>query len=629
MGIRSCIRFFVIAILAVAFTVTEAAEIGGVVKDKETGRGIARVVVQATPIQPGARKYEALTDRSGNYVIKVPRGQYRITAVPTGTNYLPGFYSLPDTPKVPGMVEVVAEDVFAFANVTLELGGSIEGRISRLSDGIALENVRVTAEAQSFRAVTTTDRNGRYTLHSLPPDAYTIQAGILDSNYIPIYYPRTVFAGQAERISIAPGTKASGINLKLEFGATIKGRILSASTNQPLQDIMTIAVPMEGNQPERFAYTDRQGIFSIHGLGRGRYVIEAGDERSEQPEGTKQHQFVTQFFDNEFDRELAKPVTVSGAETITGIDFTLFRGNRIRGRVRSFFYNQPMADVVIRPALSPETKARIPTSVSSADGDYLVEGLPPGNFRVTVDLPVSHEAYVPTWYRDQVVEKKGTVLTLRDGDTYPGVDFNLRLGGRISGQVSVDDPEYALEFKRLHLVLATVNNEIDGFEPRAYDLSEGGRYSIVGAPAGRFHLSVSSEDPNLVLGSPSDEKTVIVTEGRELRDVDFPLRVGGSISGKIILKRSHLPLERYRLLLLRIGEPFYEFYKIQGDHYTMPGLRAGKYIVVLVEEQEPMTLEKLFTGSRFYDSRIVEVKKGVEVGNVDFFILEGQSLTAP
>jgi hypothetical protein len=218
---------------------------------------------------------------------------------------------------------------------------------------------------------------------------------------------------------------------------------------------------------------------------------------------------------------------------------------------------------------------------------------------------------------------------LKDGDTYPNVDFNLRLGGNVSGRVTVDDPEYSLDYKRLHVVLSTVANEIDGFEPRSYDLGQDGRYAIVGAPIGRFLLALTSEDPNLMLNPGLDVKTLVIAEGRDLRDVDFPIRVGGSISGKVVLKRSRLPLDHYVLLLMRFNEEFFEFHKIVGDTYIIPGLRSGKYIVILVEKTEPMTLEKLFAGPRWYDSKIVEVKKGTETTNVDFIINETQPITLP
>ena len=619
----------VLCFIPFAVSVTWAAQIGGVVKDKETGRGVSRVVVRATSIEQRPSTYETLTDREGAYVVKVPRGRYRVQAIPSGSNYLPSIYRQPENPSIPGVVELVAEDVFSFANIRLELGGSIEGRVTRVADGVPLDNVRVTVEGETYRGVATTGKDGRYLPRALAPDDYSVQAGVLDSRYIPSFYPRALFREQGERIAIHPGDKASGIDLKLDFGAAIQGRIISASSNEPLPDVMAVAVPVEGNQPERYAYTDESGNYSIHGLAQGKYILEAGDERSESPEGTRLHRYITEFYDHKLDRALARPLEVSGAETITGINFYLVRGSHIFGRVRSVFYNQPMLDVTVRPVAQSDGKVKIPVAVSDTEGRYAVDDLPPGSYHVTVDLPPPGQQHVATWYRDQVAEKKATVLTLKDGDTYPNVDFNLRLGGNVSGRVTVDDPEYSLDYKHLHLILSTVGNEIDGFEPRSYELSQEGRYAIVGAPIGRFHLALTSEDPNVMLNPGIDVKTLIISEGRDLRDIDFPIRVGGSISGKVILKRSHLPLDHYVILLMRFNEEFYEFHRIQGDSYTVPGLRSGKYMVVLVEEQEPMTLEKLFAGPRWYDSKIVEVKKGIETTNVDFTVEETQPITIP
>ena len=132
-----------------------------------------------------------------------------------------------------------------------------------------------------------------------------------------------------------------------------------------------------------------------------------------------------------------------------------------------------------------------------------------------------------------------------------------------------------------------------------------------------------------MLSQGAGTKTIVIGEGRELRDVDFLLRVGGSISGKVTLKRSHLTIDQYRILVMRMNDPFYEFYKIQDNSYTAAGLQSGRYLVILVELQEPMTLEKLFAGPRWYDSKIVDVKRGVETINVDFIIDETQPVSLP
>jgi hypothetical protein len=605
-----------------------SAEIGGVVRDKETSKGIPRVIVRATSLTTPSKNYEAVSDRNGSFVVQVPRGRYRVAAIPTGTNYLPGSYRNPKSPAEPGAVELIAEDVFTFANISLELGGSIAGRITRQADGIPLENVRVTAESDSFRAVTSTERNGNYLLRALPGNSYIIEAGILDSIYIPVFYPRSPFREEAMPISMGPGTKASGINIALPFGATIRGRVSSATTNQPIPDVMVIASPIKGGHPDRFSYTDRNGFFSIYGLSPGKYVVEAGDERVASDEGTKQHQYGTQFFEREFDRDLANAVEVDIGGSVTGVDFSLFRGNSIRGVVRSSSTGQLLADVTVVPVLSSESKLRLPVARTDEQGNYEVGNLPPGSYFVTVNLPEPDRQHVPTWYRDQIVQKKATALNLRDGDTYPNVDFNLRLGGNISGHVEVDDPGYSMNYERLHLVLSAAATDIDGFEPRVYELDSDGHYSITGAPIGRFHFTVTSDDPNIMPGQEND-KALVVTEGVDMQDVDFNLRLGGSIAGKVTLKRSHLPLDKYRILVLRINEPFYEILKIEGDHYTSAGLKSGKYAVILVEEQQPMTLEKLFSGPRWYDSRIVDVTRGVTAADVDFIIDESHPITIP
>lgn len=619
-------------LLALEFLLTShafAAQIGGVVRDKNTAVGIPHVVVRVTPVASPQLHFDTLTSRNGTYVIKVRQGRYQVQAIPIGTNYLPAFYTQSFPSNIPAIVELVAEDMFSFGHIDLELGGSIQGRVSRLLDGTPLSDIRVSVESENYRQTTTTDKSGHYLFRALPKNDYVIEAGASDSGYMASYFPRSDYPERATHVPVRPGDRITGINLRLELGARIQGRILSATSNQPLPDIKIIAEPVAGREPERVAYSDHAGFFTISGLRGGKYRIEAGGEAPSLLSDFSPKKYVTQFFDHVFDRELAHAVEVSTGSTLTGVDFSLSRGNQIRGRVRSSYFNAPLPNVTIRPVNILENSPLLPSTQSTGEGQYVVENLPPGDYLATVELPEATESHVPTWYRNQLVRKKASIISLRDGDAYPNVDFNLPLGSNISGRVTVDDPDYPIDFKRLHVVLSTVGNEIEGFEPRTYGFSEDGHYSIVGAPSGRFHLAPKSEDPNLTIHPVQDTKTVLLSEGRDLRDVDFALRLGGSISGKVIVKRSRLALDRYQVLLLRVNEPFHEFYKLQGDTYTIPGLRSGRYIVVLVEEQEPMTLEKLFTGSRFFDSRIVDVKKGIAVTDVNFVVDEGQPLSLP
>jgi hypothetical protein len=169
----------------------------------------------------------------------------------------------------------------------------------------------------------------------------------------------------------------------------------------------------------------------------------------------------------------------------------------------------------------------VESTVSAADGSYMVDGLLPGNYRVSA----SAEGYVSEYYLDKQDFFEADLVAVTAGMNTPNINFQLALGGIIFG--TVED-----EF----------GNPIEGAfvfadaEPCCYSAfaitDDEGLYAITGLATGAYRVQASAtgfadeywnNTYDFDLATPVD-----VTAGDFVLDIDFALAAGATISGTVV-----------------------------------------------------------------------------------------------
>ncbi len=170
---------------------------------------------------------------------------------------------------------------------------------------------------------------------------------------------------------------------------------------------------------------------------------------------------------------------------------------------------------------------------TDANGEYLIESLPSGNFSVQFTPPPGSDL-APELYDDSYTVP--TPIRVTDGELTPGIDAQLAVGGEISGTIT--DPD---------------GDPLEGAEVRVEAWSGGwgetwltavsasdGSYTVKGLPPGWFYLYVlpPAETP-LVPEYYDDEHDYNLADllevglGGTMGGVDVQLDLGGSISGTV------------------------------------------------------------------------------------------------
>lgn len=242
-------------------------------------------------------------------------------------------------------------------------GGSIEGVVVEEKTGAPLGDVLVTAKREVDVPAATdaarfdpganarTDASGRFQLVNLvTASTYALTAS--DGNHA----PRTV-------LGVASNEKKAKITL--EPGATLRGRVVDATTKAPIASVSVVVSERFGPlvvHPIRTATVfDADGHYAVDRLPKGTFLVTVAAEG----------------YGPSPDRE----VTLAASGT-TLLDFELKRGARLSGVVRDAATKAPIAGASVslegRWGGSEGAAALTPVAATDAAGRFTIVGLPPG-----------------------------------------------------------------------------------------------------------------------------------------------------------------------------------------------------------------------------------------------------------
>jgi hypothetical protein len=236
--------------------------------------------------------------------------------------------------------------------------------------------------------------------------------------------------------------------------------------------------------------------------------------------------YVEQLFDNALRWDDARLIFVSGTEAIEGIDVGLRPGATILGVVRDAETQLPVADVKV--AARPAGGDDIAGTRTDGDGRYALRGVPTG----PIVVHVYSEGYVDESARINV-EASGQESSL---------SFALSTGATISGRIT--DADTGLPLSRVDV---TAERDSGGREAWGQTDADG-VYTVRGVAPGTYRVKARAEErgyiqqfhDNVIYWDQASLLHVVGTE--EVHGIDFALKRGASISGRVIDGSTGLPV---------------------------------------------------------------------------------------
>lgn len=281
------------------------------------------------------------------------------------------------------------------------------------------------------------------------------------------------------------------------------------------------------------AYSESDGSYLISGLPTGNYIIRAYKSG-----------YAREYYDNVFYSNEATIIHVTTPEETTDINFTLTLGGSISGHIYQIDGVTPIegAEVVAYPS-----KYRFDDgfwTMTDANGEYTIENLGLGSFRVTAKA----EGFVELikYYNDVYGWFNAWDVVVTPPDDTHWIDINLERAGSISGFVFESDG--VTPIPGVHVSSDTLTWDfVEGF---GADTKNDGSYSIENILPGTCTVRTGPPIDTWYAGEFYDSKYtcetadhVVVTEGNNTPNIDFTLDEGGSITGHVFDEDTGEPLK--------------------------------------------------------------------------------------
>lgn len=474
----------------------------------------------------------ATTNANGEYtILRLASGKFLVEFDAPGyvTEYWGGELS---SAMAQYSVPVTTGSVTSGIDMALEELPRISGKVTNFSSKAPIKGIEVCVRRVSSTSngpCATTNTNGEYSIADLEVGEYTVEFSASGLDYLTQYYDGTVFSYDAVRIPMMPGTNAKNIDAELEEPGQISGKVTSAATKTPLEEIYVCAgEPPEGNRT--CTTTNAQGEYTISGLpGRAYYVeFDAGLVH-----------YLTQFYANESSRSAAQPVTVTPGNTTSGVDAELvaINGGGLTGTVVSSETERPIEGIEVCAYEADGEGLFGRCAKTESRGEYTITGLSAGEYEVEFSSPANSGLnYVTQYYHGQSSASEATTVTVAAGSLDPSIDARLREGGRITGK-AVDASSQQ----------AAVGIEVCAFARQNEDIGcavtdAAGEYTIAGLAHGEYIVEFSSSTEsglNYVTqyydgkASFSEATLVPIEEGGTKPGIDAKLEQGGQIAGEV------------------------------------------------------------------------------------------------
>lgn len=401
--------------------------------------------------------------------------------------------------------------------------GKITGTVTKADETTAIEGIQVAADCNSgFILTAATDSNGGYEILNLPAATYTVTAS--DVNYS--------FEDNGNN-AVTAGSTTSSVDL-IGVSGKISGTITESDQQTAISGAFVTALDPNNNILANDS-TDTNGDYELTYFDTGTYKVEV-------------------YVDGSL---VASDDSVSATDgSTTDKDFSA-TGGSISGTVEDS--NQTAIQGAIVSAIS-KSDGSLFEDITDSSGDYNIEKLPAGLYRVMVD-PNDN---------DYVSAKIDDVSVVANTET-SNQDFILTSDGKISGTVK-NSSQVAIEDA---VVFAISPDDINdpNIAPIATETDSSGNYTIKHLGGGTYTILVTAD--NYVSDS---EPNVSVTVGQTTSDKDFTLGTsGGKISGTVYESDGTTPIENAIVGCSSDSASFGYVLTDSSGNYTLELLQAATY----------------------------------------------------
>ncbi len=528
-------------------------------------------VVLTTP--KGNEVSQTITTANGSYRIQgLDAGGYRVSFVPGCTGQASDYAAAwwPDAASLNNAkpVRVRFGRVTRGINGKLTKLGSISGHIRLVNkSGKPIGGMCVWAySAGNLFAnlpLTSSRPDGSYLLQGIPAGRYGVGVNPgcnNNGNYTTAYYPA--------RIKVTDGKTVAGINIYLQLGGIVSGKVTDAANGKPLGGICV------GDGNGDFAASRANGQFRMDQLAAGQVTIGfAGGCGST-------GSFAPQWYPHVSSQGAAVSLRITPGHDTSGINAAMLPGSTISGEVTTPAGKKltGVCVTVVSPEYFDLPVADLGAEAVTAMGTYSISNLGAGQYAVAFYSGCQGPSNVaaPQWFKSQPTDNTAGLISVPAGLTISGINAVVTPGGSITGEVSYQG-------QPANFACITAINDRTGYAGGGDTF--GDPYDIPGLAPGKYTVSASGCGTGVA--AARFPGVVTVRAGHTTGRISMTLTTGGSISGRITIKATGAPARGVCLTAVAPGILYGNGATTDAHgRYRIVGLSAGAYHL-FVDASEP------------------------------------------
>ena len=458
------------------------ASVSGAVTNSVTGQPIHRAHVVLNPVSSTTEIYGAMTDATGKFsILRIPPGSYSLHAERIG--------HILGNPQV---ITLQAGDDKSDLKVSLRPAGWITGRVVD-SVGEPVEGATVQIVGGSAANAIADDR-GQFRIADLTPGRYRLIAripqamfsdeirsdGPAEPHYATTYYPSSIDARLATRVTVKPGVETGGIEIRMVRSPIVR---VSGVVTGFAAGARNVMVHMQSPTSGKSAAVKPDGKFELWGIDPGHY-----------------HVYAAASDPKEFLQSAPAEVEVEQSD-IKDLELRMIAPFTINGTLR-YEDDQSKPPAALQIFLQPEVpgfgRGFSPAEVH-ADGSFEFQSGTPGRYVVDLSWP---NGYVRSMQLGGI-PIDGRVLDLTNGAAGQVSLLVSSSFAEISGKVDgVADAEGRL------IVLATPD-PAEATRRHYVSVNTEGSYRLTGLPPGKYRLGIVDESGLRVFAE--DDEAIEIT----------------------------------------------------------------------------------------------------------------------
>lgn len=329
--------------------------------------------------------FMAVSGEDGHYrVSHLPLGEYVVVVEADG--YVNEFYDGVNFLALYAPVVVQPPQDTSGIDLSLDPEGRLSGWVidEQTSTPIAGAAVHMLPQgpgtAPTWGMVVETDAMGAFTVGRLPPADFLVSARA--DGYGDEIYDHQPGWSRATLVPVPYGGHVTNLTVRMRRGGLIRGHLYDEG-QVPLPGFwVTVRLPDDDLAGAMPALTRPDGSFSIR-MPPGTYIVMA-----DQVPG-----YVPEYYDSVYRAEDATRIDVAVGAEVSGIDFSVQLAGSVSGAVYRSDGTTPVPDAQVYafPVEAPVGDG----AITGPDGQYRIEGLPSGRYRIEVSVPGSE---MPVYY---------------------------------------------------------------------------------------------------------------------------------------------------------------------------------------------------------------------------------------